>query len=101
MSQKSPSKKSVSNESFTEILYNIGSIFSYVNMIIFIVHALTLVHKKERVHFLMIGLILCAVSGAILTLPYKWDKRSMRIKALISISINLASLGLYLYTLTF
>lgn len=79
-----------------ELLFNVGSLFTYAQLVIFTTHAVTLLLHKQRVHMSVLGLLLCNLIGVALGLAYKWDKRSMRIKSFICITVYVVALVVYL-----
>lgn len=79
-----------------ELLYNAGSLFTYVQLVIFATHAVMLLLHKQRVHMAVLGLLLCNLISVALGLPYKWDKRSMRIKSFIGIAVSVFAMVVYL-----
>ena len=99
--ESSQKKESFSNSGKAELLYNIGSVLSYAQILIFLAHAIKLLRDREKVHVVALTLLVCTLFGIAMQLPYKWDKRWMVIKSMISIGIGLVALGIYVYTLFF
>ena len=79
-----------------EILYNLGAISSYTSMLIFLWHGIAMLVTKSQPK---ISLLLYAAStlfSIIVMAPYKWDKKWMRIKTSVGMTVFGSSLIIYL-----
>ena len=79
-----------------EILYNLGAISSYVSMLIFLWHGIAMLMIQSQPK---ISLVLYAAStlfSIVVMAPYKWDKKWMRIKTSVGMTVFGSSLIIYL-----
>ena len=79
-----------------EFLYNLGAISSYVSMLVFLWHGVEMLITQSQPK---IGLLLYAAStlfSIVVMAPYKWDKKWMRIKTSVGMTVFGSSLIIYL-----
>ena len=79
-------------------LFNFGSIFTYIGWGVLLFHLSYVYSTKNPAHFSVTFYALSSALNGILSLPYSWDKFSLRIKCFIQIIVyTILTLG-YLYT---
>ena len=78
-----------------ELLYNVGAASGFVSTGLFLLHGVDLVRKGEQVNWQMMGIVIMIIISKLCGLPYKWDKRSMRINTLASLLVYAVVLVLY------
>ena len=79
-----------------EVLYNLGAISSYTSMLIFLWHGIAMLITQSQPK---ISLLLYAAStlfSIVVMAPYKWDKKWMRIKTSVGMTVFGSSLIIYL-----
>ena len=82
-----------------ELLYNIGEISSYMSMLIFLWHGVVLLASKEQPKHTLVLYAASTLFSILVMAPYKWDKKWMRIKTSVGISVFGLSLLIYLICL--
>jgi uncharacterized membrane protein len=82
-----------------ELLYNIGAISSYISMVIFLWHGVVLLASKEQPKHTLVLYAASTLFSTLVMAPYKWDKKWMRIKTSVGISVFGLSLLIYLICL--
>ena len=82
-----------------EGLYNVGSITSYVQQGIFAVHGVHIIATDQKPSWSMMSILVVTLVGIVLAAPYKWDKRSMRIKSIVGMIVYSLVLVMYLFAL--
>ena len=79
-----------------EAVYNLGAFSSYVSQIFFLAHGVTMLASREKPHWSTVGFALFTLTSIILMTPYKWDRKWMRVKSLVGMSIFGSVLLIYL-----
>ena len=82
-----------------ELLYNIGAISSYISMVIFLWHGIVLLVSKAQPKHTLVLYAASTLFSILVMAPYKWDKKWMRIKTSVGISVFGLSLLIYLICL--
>lgn len=78
-------------------LYNIGAGFGYIEKALFLWHGIDSVFiTKKQVSVMVTGIVVAIIVAKLCTLPYKWDKPLIRINTLVSISVYVVALILYI-----
>ena len=78
------------------IIYNIGSLLSYVSLVMLLLDAVHVAHQHQAVTLTRFGFAMSWLIGAVLKAPYKWDRLWLRVSALVQIVIFAAVSLLYL-----
>jgi hypothetical protein len=82
---------------YKEAVYNLGAFSSYVSQIFFLAHGITMLASREKPHWSTVGFALFTLTSIILMTPYKWDRKWMRVKSLVGMSIFGSVLLIYLF----
>ena len=78
-----------------EIVYNLGALSSYVSQLFFLSHGITMLMTREKPHWSSMGFALFTLTSIVLMAPYKWDRKLMRVKSLVGITIFGSVLVIY------
>ena len=78
-----------------EIVYNLGALSSYVSQLFFLSHGITMLMTRERPHWSTMGFALFTLTSIVLMAPYKWDRKWMRVKSLVGMTIFGSVLVIY------
>ena len=81
---------------YKEAVYNLGAFSSYVSQIFFLAHGVTMLASREKPHWSTVGFALFTLTSIVLMAPYKWDRKWMRVKSLVGMSIFGTVLLIYL-----
>ena len=79
-----------------EIVYNLGALSSYVSQLFFLSHGITMLIAREKPHWSTVGFALFTLTSIVLMAPYKWDRKWMRVKSLVGMTIFGSVLVIYL-----
>ena len=72
---------------YKEIFYNLGALSSYVSQMFFLSHGITMLITREKPHWSTMGFALFTLTSIFLMAPYKWDRKWMRVKSIVGMSI--------------
>ena len=64
-------------------MYNLGALSLYVSQLFFLSHGITMLMAREKPHWSTMGFALFTLTSIVLMAPYKWDRKWMRVKALL------------------
>ena len=78
-----------------EIVYNLGALSSYVSQLFFLSHGITMLMTREKPHWSTMGFALFTLTSIVLMAPYKWDRKWMRVKSLVGMTIFGSVLVIY------
>ena len=78
-----------------EIVYNLGALSSYVSQLFFLSHGITMLMTREKPHWSTMGFALFTFTSIVLMAPYKWDRKWMRVKSLVGMTIFGSVLVIY------
>ena len=70
-----------------EIVYNLGAFSSYVSQLFFLSHGISMLISRERPHWSAMGFALFTLTSIFLMAPYKWDRKWMRVKSIVGMTI--------------
>jgi len=70
-----------------EIVYNLGALSSYVSQLFFLSHGISMLISRERPHWSTMGFALFTLTSIFLMAPYKWDRKWMRVKSIVGMTI--------------
>ena len=73
----------------------IGALSSYVSQLFFLSHGITMLMNREKPHWSSMGFALFTLTSIVLMAPYKWDRKWMRMKSLVGITIFGSVLVIY------
>ena len=76
-------------------MYNLGALSSYVSQLFFLSHGITMLMTREKPHWSTMGFALFTFTSIVLMAPYKWDRKWMRVKSLIGMTIFGSVLVIY------
>ena len=79
-----------------ELLYNLGAIYSYSSMLIYLCHGIEMIVSKEPPKHTLVLYTGSSFFPILAMAPYKWDKKWMRIKTSIGILVFGVSLIIFL-----
>ena len=82
-----------------ELLYNLGAISSYTSMMIFLWHGIVILLSRQQPKHTLVLYAASSLFSILVMAPYKWDKKWMRIKTSIGMSVFGLSLLIYLFCL--
>lgn len=82
-----------------ELLYNLGAVSSYTSMLIFLWHGIVMLASKEQPKHTLVLYAASTLFSILVMAPYKWDKKWMRIKTSVGMSVFGISLVIYLICL--
>ena len=82
-----------------ELLYNLGAISSYSSMLIFFWHGVVILLSKQQPKHTLVLYAASTLFSILVMAPYKWDKKWMRIKTSVGITIFGLSLLICLFCL--
>ena len=83
-----------------EVVYNLGALSSYVSQLFFLSHGIAMLMARQKSHWSTMGFALFTLTSIVLMAPYKWDRKWMRIKSLVGMTIFGSVLVIYaLYAL--
>ena len=82
-----------------ELLYNLGAISSYASMLTFFWHGVGMLLAKEHPKHTLVVYAGLTLFSIVVMAPYKWDKKWMRIKTSVGISVFGLSFLIYLICL--
>ena len=68
-------------------MYNLGAISSYALQLFFLTYAITMLMAREKPHWSTMGFALFTLTSIVLMGPYKWDRKWMRVKSLVGMTI--------------
>ena len=80
---------------YKELLYNLGAISSYASMLIFLWHGIDMLVTKSHPKQTLLLYAASTLFSIVVMAPYKWDKKWMRIKTSVGITVFGASLVIY------
>jgi hypothetical protein len=80
-----------------ELLYNLGAISSYTSMLIFLWHGIVILSSKQQPKHTLVLYAASTLFSILVMAPYKWDKKWMRIKTSIGMTVFGLSLLIYLF----
>ena len=78
------------------IVYNLGAISSYISQMFFLSHGVHMLISHSKPNWSLAGFAAFTLTSIILMAPYKWDKKWMRVKSMVGISIFGSVLLIYL-----
>ena len=81
------------------MLYNLGAISSYTSMMIFLWHGIVILLSRQQPKHTLVLYAASSLFSILVMAPYKWDKKWMRIKTSIGMSVFGLSLLIYLFCL--
>ncbi len=81
---------------YKEAFYNLGALSSYVSQLFFLVHGITMLITREKPHWSTMGFALFTLTSIVLMAPYKWDRKWMRVKSMVGMTIFGAVFLIYL-----
>jgi len=70
-----------------EIVYNLGALSSYVSQLFFLSHGISMLISREKPHWSTMGFALFTLTSIFLMAPYKWDRKWMRVKSIVGMTI--------------
>ena len=76
-------------------MYNLGALSSYVSQLFFLSHGITMLMTREKPHWSTMGFALFTFTSIVLMAPYKWDRKWMRVKSLVGMTIFGSVLVIY------
>ena len=76
-------------------MYNLGALSSYVSQLFFLSHGITMLMTREKPHWSTMGFALFTLTSIVLMAPYKWDRKWMRVKSLVGMTIFGSVLVIY------
>ena len=79
-----------------EIIYNLGATSSYISQMFFLSHGVHMLITRSKPHWSSAGFVAFTLTSIILMAPYKWDRKWMRVKSMVGISIFSSVLLIYL-----
>jgi len=82
-----------------ELLYNLGAISSYTSMLIFLWHGIVILLSRQQPKHTLVLYAASTLFSILVMAPYKWDKKWMRVKTSIGMSVFGLSLLIYLFCL--
>jgi len=82
-----------------ELVYNMGALSSYISQLFFLCHGLSLLMSREKPHWSTVGFAFFTLTSIFLMAPYKWDRKWMRVKS--SVGMTIFGLVLLIYMLCY
>tara|TARA_B100000900_G_C20321226_1_gene610224 strand:+ start:266 stop:556 length:291 start_codon:yes stop_codon:yes gene_type:complete len=79
-----------------EIVYNLGATSSYIAQMCYLSHGINMLISRSKPHWSITGHVVFTLTAMILMAPYKWDRKWMRVKSMVGMSIFGSVLLIYL-----
>lgn len=80
-----------------ELLYNLGALSSYASMLTFFWHGVVMLMSKEKPKHTLVVYAGLTLFSILVMAPYKWDKKWMRVKTSVGMTVFGLSLIIYLF----